>query len=229
MKHIILLLFIGLTIHANAQDGKALLRKLNKKYYLVNDYRAEVMMKFLIPGVKIDAIQGKVLFKRPNKFKVKAKGIFFLPKLNPLQNISKILLDTNAYTAVVSGKENVNGKLCTMINLIPLTSTDDIILAKFWMDEQQVVIMKSQITTKNNGTIETISVFGSMIQYGLPDRMTITVDMNKINVPKMLAVDLNRKSTDKKDTDTKQKGVIELVMSQYRINQKVADAEFVGE
>jgi hypothetical protein len=31
-----------------------------------------------IPGVKMKNLKGKVVFKKPNKFKIKAKGIFFL-------------------------------------------------------------------------------------------------------------------------------------------------------
>lgn len=220
----IILLF--LSWQAQAQDAKPLLREVNKKFRAINDYQAAVNMIFNIPGVKMNSMSGKVFFKRPNKFKIKAKGIFFLPKQNPLQNISSILLDTTAYTAVQSGYETVAGKNCAVVNLIPLKSLDEIILAKFWIDANNPLVLKSQITTKSNGTVETASSYGSQSQYALPDKLLITVEVAKIKVPKMLSVDLNKKSKEKNSVNTKEKGTIELKFSEYKLNQKISDEVF---
>lgn len=227
MKKICFILLLLSSMNSFAQDAKLLLREVNRKFKLVQDYKASVFMKFNIPGVKIKNLNGHVVFKRPDKFRVKANGIFFLPKQNPMQNMSQILMDTNAYTAVLSGTEMVKGVSCAVVNLIPLKSNNEIILGKFWIDIKNPLVLKSQITTKNNGTIETDNTFGSLARYALPDKMLITVEVAKIKVPKMLAADLNKKSSDKdQSTNTREKGTIELILTNYAINQKLKDSEF---
>jgi hypothetical protein len=226
-----LLFIIGfvLPVASKAQDARQLLREVNKKFVMLNSYHADVLMNFNIPSVKMKSLKGKVFYKKPNKFRVKANGIFFLPKQNPLQSLSTILLDTSAYTAVASGYEMVAGKNCAVINLIPTKSNNDIVLAKFWIDEKNPLVLKSQVTTKNNGTIETENSYGKQARFALPDRMLITVEVAKMKVPKMLAVDLNKKSKEKTDMNVKEKGTIELMMSNYKLNENLSDAVFAEE
>jgi hypothetical protein len=183
-------------------------------------------MKFDIPGVKMNSMNGKVFFRKPNRFRIRTKGIFFLPKQNPMQNISNMFLDTSAYTTVISGYEMVDNRKCAIINMIPLKNETDLILGKFWVDEANPLIIKSQITTKNNGTIETQNYFGDMIQYALPSKIVIHIEINKMKMPKMMAMDLKKKSADKSKLNLKEKGSIELNFSGYKINTKFPDTVF---
>ena len=173
-------------------DAQKLIRELNKKFYALNDYSANIFMKFDIPGVKMNNMNGKVFFKKPNKFRIRTKGIFFLPKQNPMQNVSNMFLDTNAYTTVISGYEVIDNRKCAIINMIPLKNDNELILGKFWVDVSNPLIIKSQITTKNNGTLETQNYFGDLVQYALPSKIVIHVEVNKMKVPKMMAMDLKR-------------------------------------
>ncbi|MCC7031138.1 MAG: hypothetical protein IT257_12600 [Chitinophagaceae bacterium] len=227
MKKILLLLLCLGCLNLKADDNaKKLIRELNKKFTLLNDYSADLYMKFNIPGVKMNNMRGKVFFKKPNKFRIRTKGIFFLPKQNPMQNISNMFLDTTAYTTVISGYEMIDNRNCAVINMIPLKSDNELILGKFWVDIANPLILKTQITTKNNGTIETRNFFGDMIQYALPSKIIIEVEMNKMKVPKMMAMDLKKKSTDKPAGNQKEKGSIELNFSSFKINTKIPDQVF---
>lgn len=207
-------------------DPKALIRELNRKFNLVNDYTANLYMKFDVPGVKLSSMNGRVLFKRPNKFRIKAKGIFFLPKQNPMQQVSSMLLDTNAYTTVISGYEVLNGNSCAIVNIIPVKNDQELVLGKFWIDTKRVLILKSQMTSRNNGTIETLSDYGINANYALPEKMTIQIEMKKMKVPKMMAVDLNKKSNEVVDPNKLEKGRIDLFFTKYNINTKLSDEEF---
>lgn len=207
-------------------DPKALIRELNRKFNLVNDYSANLYMKFDVPGVKLSSMNGRVLFKRPNKFRIKAKGIFFLPKQNPMQQVSSMLLDTNAYTTVISGYEVLNGNSCAIVNIIPVKNDQELVLGKFWIDTKRVLILKSQMTSRNNGTIETLSEYGINANYALPEKMTIQIEMKKMKVPKMMAVDLNKKSNEVVDPNKLEKGRIDLYFTKYNINTKLSDEEF---
>lgn len=228
MKKIFLIIVLFISFNAFAgDDAKLLIRELNRKFNQVNDYKADVFMKFEIPGVNMKNMTGKVVYKRPNKFRIKAKGIFFLPKQNPMQNVSTLLLDTNSYTTIISGYEILEGKNCAIVNIIPLKNIDELILGKFWVDVKNPLIYKSQITTKNNGTIETQSYYGKYIAYALPDKINVIVEINRVKIPKMMSVDLNKKSKPKTDSKVKEKGIINLTFTDYIINKKIDDKEFV--
>jgi hypothetical protein len=143
-----------------------------------------------------------------------------------MQNISNMFLDTTAYTTVISGYEIIDNRNCAVINMIPLKSDNELILGKFWVDVANPLILKTQITTKDNGTIETRNFFGDMVQFALPSKIIIVVEMNKMKVPKMMAMDLKKKSTDKPLNAGKEKGSIELNFSAYKINTKFPDTVF---
>lgn len=207
-----------------AQNPKEIIAKVNQNFSKVKDYAADIAMQFQIPGVNIEPISGKVYYKTPDKFRVKTKGIVFLPKQNPYYALA-MLKDTNAYTAISSGTEKIGGINCAVINVIP-NSEMDLILGKFWIDYAKGVVMKSQLTTKSNGTIIIENSYGTMTQYALPDKIVFTVDMTKFKVPKAVAVDLNSKSKSNKNESGRGTGTIQLLFTKYTLNQKLSDAVF---
>ena len=89
------------------------------------------------------------------------------------------------------------------------------------------MVYKSQITTKNNGTIETKSVYGNFMKYALPEKIIVKVEINRVKVPKMMSVDLNKKSKPKTGIESKETGTIQLNFSNYKINGHLSDAEFI--
>jgi outer membrane lipoprotein-sorting protein len=230
MKIILLFIFSAITLKASAgDDPKVLLRALNTKFNRVNDYVADVTMAFDIPGVKMSRMKGKVLFKRPNKFKIRTKGIFFLPRQNPMQNMQAMLLDSNRYTSIISGYEIVGGKNCAIVNIIPLKPSDELILGKFWVDVKNPLVLKSQITTRNNGTIEAENSYDTEIAYALPSKIVIRLETKKIKMSKIMSVDLNKKSKPKDGEDVLESGYITMLFSDYKINTKLRDEEFAAD
>ncbi|QLH48025.1 MAG: hypothetical protein HWD58_21955 [Bacteroidota bacterium] len=112
------------------------------------------------------------------------------------------------------------------MNIIPIKNDQELILGKFWIDVLNPLIYKSQITTRNNGTLETQNTYGNYLKFGLPDQILIKVEVNKIKVPKMMAVDLNKKSSPDKAVDGKEPGWIQLTFSSYQMNTSFPDSEF---
>lgn len=230
MKKVFLFLLNLIALQTFAvDDPKDLIRALNQKFSQVSDYTAHVDMKFDIPGVKMNKMSGKVFFKRPDRFKIRTKGIFFLPKQNPMQNMNAMLLDTSSYTSIISGYEIVNGKNCAILNIIPLKSVNELILGKFWVDVKNPQVLRTQITTKNNGTLETENFYSSNSNYNLPDKLVIRIEMKKIKMSKMISGDLNKKAMDKNKLNQPETGTIVLSFSDYKINTKFPDAELLKE
>lgn len=225
-KPLVLILFSLVFSITHAQTPKQIIASVTKKFALVNDYSAVINMQFDIPSVNLQKIDGKVFYKKPNKFRIKTQGIVFLPKQNPYFAITA-LADTNSFTAILSGEERVNNSNTSIINVIP-NSEGDLILGKFWIDTKRAIVLKSQWTTKSNGTIQIENFFGTNATYALPEKMLFTVDVTKFKVPKAVAVDINSKSSPKspKASGAKGTGKITLSFSQYTVNKKLPDAVF---
>lgn len=228
IKFILLLCVLSFQAWAG-DDPKVLLRELNRRFSLISDYTARVDMRFDIPGVKMNALSGKVFFKRPDKFRIRTKGIFFLPKQNPMQGMNAMLMDTTSYTSIISGYETFKGKRCAIVNIIPLKSSDELILGKFWIDVANPIVYKSQVTTRNNGTIEAENIYTQGNRYFLPDQVIIRVEMRKIKMSKMMSVDLNKKAKKKGGPEPLETGLIMLSFRDYRINTHFSDAELEKE
>ncbi|MFZ1423273.1 MAG: hypothetical protein WAS55_05585 [Saprospiraceae bacterium] len=208
-----------------AQTPVQLLNSISQKFQIVQDYQADVFMQFDIPFIRIEQLNGKVYFKQPDKFQVKTQGIAFLPKQDPYYALA-VLRDTSQYIAVESGKQLYGKTLSRIIQVIPHDQTD-LVLAKFWIDPENKLILRSQLTTQSNGTIQIDYEYGRMKTYCLPDIMLFTVEVAKFKVPKAIAVDLNSKKKDSKlNSNSKEIGKIKLTFTNYVINQKLPDTIF---
>jgi hypothetical protein len=98
-------------------------------------------------------------------------------------------------------------------------------LGKLWIDSKQNLVLKSQLTTKSNGTILTEYTYGTQVGFGLPDNMVFTVDVKKFKVPKSVAADINnsKKADPKAD---KKKGKIYIKLYNYQVNKGISDDVF---
>jgi hypothetical protein len=227
MKNVIVFVLCLLCFRVSAaDDAQTIIGRVNKKFAVVNDYSADVFMAFDIPGVKIKSLNGKAFYKKPNKFRIRAKGIFFLPKQNMAQQMNAMLADTKSYTAVLSGYEKTGAINCAVINIIPLTTDSELIIGKFWIDPVANQVLRTQITTKNSGTIETYNTYGANAAQGLPSRIEIRVETAKFKVPKMFAGDINKNTSTQSKAPTQKYGIIQLNFSNYKLNTKVKDEVF---
>jgi hypothetical protein len=220
-----LLMWLLFTGAAQAETEKQMLYKAFKKMDAVQDYQADIVMDFAIPGLNLQQLSGKVYYKKPDKFRIKTKGIFFLPKQNLYYGL-EIISDTLKYTAINGGTELVNGVSCTVITVVPNVESD-LLVGKFWVRADKSLIQKSQLTTKSNGTITIENTFGASAGSALPDRMQLTVDVQKFKVPKMVSMEINSKAKANPNAGkNKNTGTIVLRFSQYKINQKLKDEVF---
>jgi hypothetical protein len=206
-----------------SQTPNQVINTVNERFRKVNDYKADVNITCDISFIKINPINAKIFYKKPDKFRVKAAGILILPKQDPGFFLS-IIADTTSYTAVMSGGEMVSGVKTKLINIIPAQDSGDLILGKFWIDDAHGLVLKSQLTTKSQGTILIENSFGNMSNYALPDKMIFTIDAAKFKIPKAISVDINQSPG--KDAPADKKGKITLVLSNYVINKGVSSEEF---
>ncbi|MDX2173432.1 MAG: hypothetical protein SFY56_09940 [Bacteroidota bacterium] len=223
-KTILLLSFTLIYINSKAQQPNKILNLVYSKINKANNYSVDVNIKVDLPFIKMLPINAKIYFKQKDKFKVDSKSIAIVPKQGFVQ-LTKLINDTNAFTAMYQSSESINGNKISLINVIPLSDTGDVVLGKLWVDEKQQVIIKSQITSKQNGTILTTYEYGKYIDFGLPDVMVFEVDIKKFKIPKAVAADIN--TTQKKEAEkVGKKGKIIIKLTNYLVNKGISDYVF---
>ena len=125
---------------------------VSQKMNQVKDYTADANIRSEIPAIRILPVQAKVYFKQPDRFKVDSKGIVLLPKQG-FSDFYKVIRDTTSYSAVIAGQEKIQQTTVQVINVIPAQDTADLILARLWVDAGNSLVLKSQLTTRSNGTM----------------------------------------------------------------------------
>lgn len=208
------------------QNANQILRSVYSKLQKAKDYSVMANIKVDMPFIRMLPIDAKIYYKQKDKFKVESKSIAIVPRQG-FDQTSKMLADTNSFTAIMQGSELINGTLTNIINIIPVSDTSDLILGKLWIDPKQNVILKSQLTTKSNGTILMEYIYGTQVLYGLPDKMVFSIDVKKFKIPKSVAADINNNDKEKTDkTKDPKKGKIYITLSDYQINKGLPDSIF---
>jgi outer membrane lipoprotein-sorting protein len=223
----IAVVLMSLSCFLNAQDVKLLLQQVKAKYDKVNDYTAEGKLKTNVLFIKAPVATVKIWYKRPDKLKIKnEKGVSFIPKGSVNINMNNVLGLSN-YEAILSGTEKVNGTDCKVIKIFPLSDEDNISRATLYVDEQQLLVRRSVISTKENGTYELLMQYKKYAAWGLPDKVELTFNTRDYKLPKGISIDYdNGADKDKKDKAVNKKGKVEIEYTQYSINKGVPDTVF---
>lgn len=210
-------LFICFPLVASAQQADELFARLTQKFKQVHHYEVVAQIKPNIPLIKILPVRANVQFTYPNTYKIKSAGISILPK-NGFSELPLLFSQPNQFTAIASGNEVIQGVRAEIITLLPRANEGDLVLAKIWVDTQSMVILKSLITSRSNGTILSEFEYASEKSWGLPARMKFTIDVKKFKIPKGVATDINRTSRQVDDGNSTKKGSIEIIFNKYRVN-----------
>lgn len=224
MRPLLFLLATLFSAQIMAQDANAILETVRNQFNTINDLKCDVEMKFDIPGVAIDRISGKMIYKKPDKFRVRTKGLIFLPKQNPFSQL-EILSDESSYMAVAAGKETVDGISCNVINVIPKNS-DDLVLMKLLVGEKDGRIHRSELTLKREGTVMYTNTYASAEEF-IPSTMEFEADFKRFKMPKAISGDFNSKPVREEEGQSKyETGRVLMTISNLELNKKISDEEF---
>lgn len=227
MKKGILIGLLFLAFGSLGQEPEKVIEKINSKLKTVKDYTVSAHIDADIPMIKIMPSNAKIYFKQKDKVKIESKGITILPKQG-FTELNTFLSDNSKYTAVFGDSLKIRNVDTRLINIIPNSTSGEIVLAKIWVDQKNSVIMRSQVTTQTNGTVKTDYKYGAQLSYGLPSELKFEIDVKKFKMPKSVASDINKTSADKKKTKEKQrtKGNITITLSDYKVNSGLSDSIF---
>ena len=72
-----------------------------------------------------------------------------------------------------TGSQMIGNKSTKIITVIPNENTNNIVLAKLWIDPINKLILESEVTTRNSGTLKAKYSYGANKNFGLPAHLFI--------------------------------------------------------
>jgi outer membrane lipoprotein-sorting protein len=232
MKRFVLLVLMLFTVQISfAQDKSAneLFYKMREKLLGVKDYIADVKMKINVSFMRIPTLYGKLYFKAPDKMKLERNGgISILPKRSINLTLNNLVPSGNA-AVIDAGEDVLHGQKVRVIKVVPDQDANGIVLTKIWIDEDRLLALRTETTTRDNGTISMDLQYGRYVNVSLPDRVTFYIDVKDFKVPKGVTMDYDggENTLVKKDAKTRaKKGVIKIEYLNYRINTGLSDKIF---
>ena len=224
MKSVLLVVFILTGVVGFGQTAEEILKGVIDKIDLVEDYQADVQIKAAIPFIKVPIAKATIYFKQKDKFKVESKGIAILPKQG-MSDLTGFLSNEKKYSAVLGEAKTINEHKTRLISILPTEENSEIILAKVYISTSEDLIYRTVLTTKSSGTVSIDYEYNLNKKYGLPNKMTFTVDIKKFKMPKSVASDI-RNNEKKKKYKENEKGTIVLTFSNYLVNKGISDEVF---
>ncbi len=219
------LLFFLSSIILHAQDAETLVNQVRAKLAQVKDYKAEGRMKMDVAFIDAPPSKIAVYFKSPDKFKVKKDGgISILPKGGISINLGTLL--ANGEYDVVPKKDTVlNGKKLKVVRLLPVDENSEVVLTTLYIDEKNLVVIKSTVTTRESGSYEIEMSYGKYTAWGLPDKVVFSFNTKDYKLPKGITFEYDKGG--KKAADLKnKKGKVEISYSSYIINKGIDNKIF---
>lgn len=225
---VILLLLIS-SLSAQAQQSpEALYQSVRGRVAQTKDYVADVRMKVDVAFLNIPLLKGKLYFKAPDKMRLERNGgVSVLPRNSINLNLYNILAD-GSVTVIDAGSENLSGQNVRVLKIVPDSDESDIVLTKAWIDENRQLVLRTESTTRDNGTVRMDLEYGKYEAKALPDRVTFVLDLKDYKVPKGMTMDYDDGTPAKLPGKGKKKGRIEIRYLSYAINQGLSDAVFKG-
>jgi outer membrane lipoprotein-sorting protein len=211
------------------QDATKLFYGLRDRMSAVKDYVATVRMKIDVTFMRVPLLAGKLYYKAPGKLKFeRAGGISILPRKSVTLSIDK-MVPAGDVTVLDAGKEIIDGLPTHVIKVIP-EGESDIVLAKVWIDEARMLALRTETTTRDNGTARMELSYDKYAAQALPDRVVFVMDVKEYKLPKGVTMDYDEGTTPvergNKQPKLPKKGRIEIRYLNYQINVGLSDAVF---
>jgi len=204
-------------VQASDPIAVALLANVKKKYDLVNDYSARARLVTNVIFIKAPVSQVTVYYRKPDQLLVKnEKGISFIPKGTVHINMNNVLGLTN-FEAVLSGTETIDGVVCSVVKIFPLSEEESITRATLYIDPTQLLVRRSVVSTKENGTYSIRMKYGRYSWCGLPSEVAMEFNTRDYKLPKGTTLDYDNGTP--KATGLPQKGKVLIQYQEYTLNK----------
>jgi len=228
-KFWIAIFLYSVTVFSQSKDPDEILDNVIKAFEEIEDYVVNVNIKVDVAFLKIPEANAKIYFKQPDKVHMESEGFALLPKQG--MNFSPTGFLKTDYTAFYNKEIELNGIEVSVIKIIPLDESSDVILSTFWIDQSKNRIMKVESSRRPSGTFSIDLTYPeNKPDFLLPASMIFTFDIEDMHFPTGITGDSNSEDNDEKEKEEKEKtGKVFVNYSNYKINQGLSDDLFVDE
>ena len=225
-KILFLVFILAAVISPQTNDPDIILKKVLDEFNKVQDYEVNVNIKVDVNFLKMPDTEAKIYFKQPDKVHFESETFALLPREG--FDFSPSALLKKKYTAFYVRQDSIENVKVSVLKVIPLGETDDVILSTLWIDQSKNVIRKIETTTKTNGTfgIE-LKYDHTNVNYPLPSKMIFSFNVDKMNIPMGFSGDMSPESKEKKkDNKSTTTGKVYVSYSNYKVNIGIPDKIF---
>lgn len=213
---------ITVSLFAQKPDPEVILENVKKEFEKIDDYQVNVKIKVDVEFLKIPERQAKIYYKKPDKLQIESDNFAMLPKSG--LNFSPLGFLSYKYTAFYEKEDTINGKLVSVVKVIPIEANADVILSTFWIDTERNLILKIESSRKPQGTFTIyLDYLKTKGNFWLPSSMVFTFSLEPGMLPGRIAEELYKGN--KQDNEAK-KGSVYLFYSDYKVNQGLPDSLF---
>lgn len=221
MKKVILFWIIGISVFAQTPDPNKIIKEVKAKFATVKDYVVDATIKVDVSFIKMPDRQVKIYFKQPNKTHFESSEFAILPKMGLNFNPTEVL--NNNFVAVYLRQDKLNERKTDVLNLVPQSDTAKVKFIKLWIDTEDKVIRKFELSPDRGGSVSAELTYGADIKMGLPSQIKFSMDFGG-----SMRLPANFGGAKKNDSDKKEnKGTVIVSYSNYRINKGVDDKIFL--
>lgn len=214
------------TFSAQPNDPDVILKRVLESFNKIEDYEVNVKIKVDVDFLKVPDTEAKIYFKQPDKVQFESETFAMLPREGFDFSPSSLL--KKKYTSFFVKLDTVDNFKTSVIKVIPLGETDDVILSTLWVDQSKNVIRKVESTTKTKGTFAIELKYDHVgVNYPLPSMMIFSFNIDKTNLPMGFDGEFGSgNKPKKKDIKPTTTGKVYVTYSNYKINTGIPDKVF---
>jgi hypothetical protein len=217
-KYFFIAFFITLNFTCFSQQIDKDFLVIKQRMDSVASFTAKLVLEVDISFINMPAKQATLNYNRGKRMKIDTKDFVLLPKRG--LDFSLNSLTEYSYITVDRGKEVKNGKLCKVLNIIPLDSKADFSIATVWLDVNAKRLHYSEVNTKKDGAYQMALKYNKAKDV-LPQNVAVSFEMEKLRIPVNFLGKASSIDRKKMKATAVKKGKIYLLLSYASIKMAV--------
>lgn len=224
-KIFLILIINCLSIFAQQKSPEQILEKVKAEFDKIEDYQVDVQTKIDVSFLKMPDRKATIFYKKPDKFHIDSENFAMLPKSG--LNFSPLGFLNYKYTAFMEREDTLKGIRTSVIKVIPLEVTAEVILSTLWIDTERNLILKVESSRKPQGTFTIDLDYLKTDRYWMPSSILFEFTIDGSSLPKRFDVDKDpNSSTESNDKENAATGKVYLIYSNYKLNKGLSDSIF---
>ncbi len=163
-----------------AQDIDPVLLQAKARLDSVQSFEAGLKLSVDISFVNMSPKQATMTYTKGEPTTFSSEDFVLIPKRGLDFSLSEIF--EYPFMTVDRGYEVIFGRPCKLLNIIPLDKRADFSIATLGVDTVNYSVMKSEISTKKDGTYEVLLSYGQSNDI-IPGRVEVSFEIERIRIP----------------------------------------------